>query len=208
MLPSLALSCPQWQQILVNSWQYFELTICTFRSLKKEWIQTWGHLYEEKNTVWQPEPSSLNITGRLVLVQLNRGGPSCLSTLQLPAPAATDGAVLMLGQKPGTISSFHCGGRQDKCVAVFPTHLPLLLPRLLFILMRSGRSSWWWHWVDYAVPTVTYSKAAMEGAIVASDLWMTAPPVAPVPHWQWSRACMLGRAHQCQYLDFWHECGD
>lgn len=26
--------------------------------------------------------------------------------------------------------------------------------------MRSGRSSWWWHGVDYAVPTMTYSKAA------------------------------------------------
>lgn len=34
------------------------------------------------------------------------------------------------------------------------------LTHLFFILMQSGRSSWWWHGVDYAVPTVTYSKAA------------------------------------------------
>lgn len=29
---------------------------------------------------------------------------------------------------------------------------------------------------------MTYSKEAEEGAIVASDLWMTVLPVAPVPH--------------------------
>lgn len=29
---------------------------------------------------------------------------------------------------------------------------------------------------------MTYSKAAEDGAIVASDLWMTALPVEPAPH--------------------------
>lgn len=92
---------------------------------------------------------------------------------------------------PNNPEQYHLSidGRQDKCIAVFPTHLshlfiPLLRARLLFILMWSGWSSWWWHGVDYAVPTVTYSKAAKEGTIVASDLWMTALPVAPAPHWR------------------------
>lgn len=81
------------------------------------------------------------------------------------------------------------GGRQATCIVVSSTLSPplftaLLLPGLLFILMWSGWSSWWWHGVDYAVPTVTYSKTAEGSAIVASDLWMTALPVAPAPHWR------------------------
>lgn len=87
----------------------------------------------------------------------------------------------------------------DRCLLSFrPTphfsFIPLLLPRLLFILMWSGRSSWWWHGVDYAVPTVTDSKAAREGTIVAFDLWVTALPVAPAPHWRAHGARRAGRA--------------
>lgn len=82
------------------------------------------------------------------------------------SPVATDGAS----------SSFR--------THLSPLFVPLLLPCLLFILMWSEWSSWWWHGVDYAVPTVTFSKAAEEGAVVVCDLWMTALPVAPAPHWQ------------------------
>lgn len=72
--------------------------------------------------------------------------------------------------------------------------IPPLRPCPLFILMWSGRSSWWWHGVDYAVPTVTDSKAAREGTIVAFDLWVTALPVAPAPHWRSHGARRAGRA--------------
>lgn len=102
---------------------------------------------------------------------------------------------------PNNPEQYHLsiGGRLDKCIAFFPTHLsplfiPLLLPRLLFILMWSGWSSWWWHGVDYAVPTVTYSKAAEGGTIVVSDLCMTALPVAPAPHWRCHGERGAGRA--------------
>lgn len=130
---------------------------------------------------------------------------------------------------PNSPEQYHLsiGGRQDKCIAFFPTHssplfIPLLLPCLLFILMWSGWSSWWWHGVDYAVPTVTYSKAAEEGAIVASDLWMTALPVAPAPHWRAHGERGAGRAcrdasnmpgldryeGRNQYQDIWYESAD
>lgn len=88
---------------------------------------------------------------------------------------------------------------------------PLLLPCPLFILMWSGRSSWWWHGVDYAVPTVTDSKAAKEGTIVAFDLWVTALPVAPAPHWRAHGARRAGRSGMDQtgrvgpWLCFWAE---
>lgn len=115
-------------------------------------------------------------------------GASCASCLLIHQRPQMEHSV---DTGPNNPEQYHLsiGGRQDKCIAFFPIHLsplfiPLLLPRLLFILMRSGRNSWWWHGVDYAVPTVTYSKAAEEGAIVASDLWMTGLPVAPAPHWQ------------------------
>lgn len=92
---------------------------------------------------------------------------------------------------PNNPEQYHLsiGSRQDKCVAFSPAHsstlfIPQRLPGLLFILMCPGWSSWWWHGVDYAVPTVTYSKPAEEGTIVATDLWMTALPVAPAPHWR------------------------
>lgn len=119
------------------------------------------------------------------------------------SPAAADGAQgWHWAKQPRTISSFHWWWITQVCCFLSYNHssplfIPLFLPRLLFILMWSGWSSWWWHRVDYAVPTVTYSKAAGEGAIVASDLWMTALPVAPAPHWRahGERACVQGRVH-------------
>lgn len=104
---------------------------------------------------------------------------------------------------PNNPEQYHLsiGGRLGKCRQLLsflstshPSFIPLPLPRPLFILMRSGRSSWWWHGVDYAVPTVTDSKAAKEGTIVAFDLWVTALPVAPAPHWRAHGARRAGRA--------------
>lgn len=115
-------------------------------------------------------------------------GSSCASCLLIHQRPQMEHSV---DTGPNNPEQYHLSndGRQDKCIAFFPTHssplfIPLLFRCLLFILMWSGWSSWWWHGVDYAVPTVTYSKAAEESTIVASDLWMTALPVAPAPHWR------------------------
>lgn len=144
-------------------------------------------------------------------------GSSCASCLLIHQRPQMEHSV---DTGPNNPEQYHLsiGGRQDKCIAFFPTHLsplfiPLLLPRLLFILMWSGWSSWWWHGVDYAVPTVTYSKAAEEGTIVASDLWMTALPVAPAPHWRAHGERGAGRARRDAYstcqgltdMGFWRE---
>lgn len=68
---------------------------------------------------------------------------------------------------PSNPEQYHLsiGGGQVYLLSSLPTCL-FIRPRLrrpLFILMWSGWSSWWWHGVDYAVPTVTYSKDAGEG---------------------------------------------
>lgn len=132
------------------------------------------------------------------------------------SPASADRAQGWFWAKNPEQYHLSIGGRQDKCIAFFPTHLsplfiPLLLPCLLFILMWSRWSSWWWHGVDYAVPTVTYSKEAEEGTIVASDLWMTALPVAPAPHWRAHGERGAGRVCRDMYstcqtnMGFWRD---
>lgn len=145
---------------------------------------------------------------------INTAGSWWLTTLQLLAQVVlhassfTSGHRWSTGLTPGQITKnnhLSISGRQDKCIAVFPNPLvsslfiPPLLPCLLFILMWSRWSSWWWHGVDYAVPTVTYSKAVEEDAIVASDLWMTALPVAPAPHWRSHGERRAGRACSDMY---------
>lgn len=84
------------------------------------------------------------------------GCVSCLLIHQRPQMERS------IDSEPNNPEQYHLsiGGRRVYCCLFLPTCLfmPLLLHRLLFILMWSRWSSWWWHGVDYAVPTVTYSK--------------------------------------------------
>lgn len=114
---------------------------------------------------------------------------------------------------PNNQEQYHLSifGREDKCIAFFPAHLsPLFIPLLrrspLLILMWSGWSSWWWHGVDYAVPTVTYSKAARGRhhcclwSVDDSPACCTSSTLAS-SWWEGSTACVQGRVEDMPWCD-------